>query len=87
MKRFCCKWNSFSILSRYGPVLDNDQYHQKIVDAALLGADKQLKDILDELDQRKAFATKKEVLNMGMLQMIIPNFSGFFNRKTPFEQS
>jgi hypothetical protein len=45
---------------------DIDHYHQEICNAAQTGDVKRLKDILDELDRRKATATKKEVLNMGM---------------------
>ncbi len=45
---------------------DIDRYHQEIFEAAQQGDDRRLKDILEELDKRKAFATKKEVLNMGM---------------------
>ncbi len=45
---------------------DIDRYHQEIFDAAQTGDDRRLKEILDELDKRKAISTKKEVLNMGM---------------------
>jgi hypothetical protein len=45
---------------------DIDRYHQEIFEAAQNGDDRRLKDILDELDKRKALSTKKEVLNMGM---------------------
>jgi hypothetical protein len=45
---------------------DLERYHQEIFAAAQSGDDKRLKDILDELDRRKASAAKKEVLNMGM---------------------
>jgi hypothetical protein len=45
---------------------DIDRYHQEIFNAAQAGDVRRLKDILDELDRRKATATKKEVLNMGM---------------------
>ncbi len=45
---------------------DIDRYHQDIFNAAQAGDVRRLKDILDELDRRKATATKKEVLNMGM---------------------
>ncbi|CAF1411584.1 unnamed protein product, partial [Rotaria sordida] len=44
---------------------DIDRYHQEIFAAAQTGDVKRLKDILDELDRRKASTTKKEVLNMG----------------------
>ena len=43
-----------------------ERYHQEIFEAAQRGDDRRLKEILDELDKRKAFSTKKEVLNMGM---------------------
>jgi hypothetical protein len=45
---------------------DLERYHQEIFTAAQTGDVKRLKDILDELDRRKASTTKKEVLNMGM---------------------
>jgi hypothetical protein len=45
---------------------DIDRYHQEIFAAAQSGDGRRLKEILDELDRRKASATKKEVLNMGM---------------------
>ena len=45
---------------------DLDRYHQEILLAAQKGDDKRIKEILDELDRRKATTTKKEVLNMGM---------------------
>jgi hypothetical protein len=45
---------------------DTDRYHQDLFAAAQTGDVKRLKDILDELDKRKASATKKTVLNMGM---------------------
>jgi hypothetical protein len=45
---------------------DIDRYHQDIFEAAQTGDDRRLKEILDELDKRKALSTKKEVLNMGM---------------------
>jgi hypothetical protein len=45
---------------------DIDRYHQEIFEAAQTGDDRRLKEILDELDKRKALSTKKEVLNMGM---------------------
>ncbi len=45
---------------------DLERYHQAIFAAAQTGDVKSLKDILDELDRRKASTTKKEVLNMGM---------------------
>ncbi|CAF5128968.1 unnamed protein product, partial [Rotaria sp. Silwood1] len=44
---------------------DIERYHQEIFTAAQTGDVKRLKDILDELDRRKATTTKKEVLNMG----------------------
>jgi len=44
---------------------DLERYHQDIFTAAQTGDLKRLKDILDELDRRKALTTKKEVLNMG----------------------
>ncbi|CAF1255635.1 unnamed protein product [Adineta ricciae] len=44
---------------------DLDRYHQEILLAAQKGDDKRIKEILDELDRRKATTTKKEVLNMG----------------------
>jgi hypothetical protein len=44
---------------------DIDRYHQDILNAAQTGDVKRLKDILDDLDKRKASTTKKEVLNMG----------------------
>ena len=44
---------------------DLERYHQEIFAAAQTGDVKRLKDILDELDRRKASTTKKEVLNMG----------------------
>lgn len=43
-----------------------DRYHEDIFNAVQAGNTKQLREILDELDRRKASATKKEVLNMGM---------------------
>ncbi|CAF1085781.1 unnamed protein product, partial [Didymodactylos carnosus] len=43
---------------------DSDRYHQEILHAAQSGDIKRLKDTFDELDRRKAYATKKEVLNM-----------------------
>lgn len=45
---------------------DSERYHQEIFAAAQTGDVKRLKDILDELDKRKATTTKKSVLNMGM---------------------
>ncbi|CAF0998501.1 unnamed protein product [Rotaria magnacalcarata] len=45
---------------------DIDRYHLEILAAAQAGDVKRLKDTLDELDRRKASATKKDVLNMGM---------------------
>jgi hypothetical protein len=45
---------------------DIDRYHQELFNAAQMGDVKRLKDILDELDRRKASSLKKEVLNMGM---------------------
>ena len=45
---------------------DIDRYHQELFTAAQTGDVKRLKDILDELDKRKASTIKKEVLNMGM---------------------
>lgn len=45
---------------------DLERYHQEIFTAAQTGDVKRLKDILDELDRRKASTTKKDVLNMGM---------------------
>jgi hypothetical protein len=45
---------------------DIERYHQDILLAAQTGDVKKLKEILDELDRRKASTTKKEVLNMGM---------------------
>jgi hypothetical protein len=47
---------------------DIDRYHQEIFTAAQSGDVKRLKDILDELDRRKASSIKKDVLNMGMLK-------------------
>ncbi|CAF1267411.1 unnamed protein product [Adineta steineri] len=44
---------------------DLERYHQDISIAAQKGDDKRIKEILDELDRRKATTTKKEVLNMG----------------------
>ena len=49
---------------------DIDRYHQELFTAAQTGDVKRLKDILDELDKRKASTTKKEVLNMGMLRCL-----------------
>ena len=46
---------------------DLERYHQEVFKAAESGDVKRLKDILDELDRRKASATKKEVLNMGKI--------------------
>ncbi|CAF4541299.1 unnamed protein product, partial [Didymodactylos carnosus] len=43
---------------------DSDHYHQEILNAAQTGEVQKLKDIFDELDKRKAYSTKKEVLNM-----------------------
>ncbi|CAF0739077.1 unnamed protein product [Rotaria sordida] len=45
---------------------DLERYHQEIFGVVQTGDVKRLKDILDELDRRKASTTKKEVLNMGM---------------------
>ena len=45
---------------------DLERYHQEIYAAAQTGEFKRIKDILDELDRRKASTTKKELLNMGM---------------------
>ena len=45
---------------------DIDRYHQEIFEVAQAGDARRLKEILDELDKRKALSTKKEVLNMGM---------------------
>lgn len=45
---------------------DIERYHLEILTAAQTGDVKRLKDTLDELDKRKAIATKKDVLNMGM---------------------
>lgn len=45
---------------------DLDRYHHEILIAAQNDDVKRLKEILDELDRRKASNTKKEVLNMGM---------------------
>jgi hypothetical protein len=45
---------------------DLERYHQEIYAAAQSGDFKRVKDILDELDRRKASATKKDLLNMGM---------------------
>lgn len=45
---------------------DLERYHQEILTTAQTGDVKRLKEILDELDRRKASTTKKEVLNMGM---------------------
>lgn len=42
-----------------------EQYHLDVLAAAQKGDDKRIKEILDELDRRKAAAMKKEVLNMG----------------------
>ena len=44
---------------------DLERYHQDIFTAAQTGDVKRLKEILDELDRRKASSTKKDVLNMG----------------------
>ncbi|UJR14534.1 hypothetical protein I4U23_001530 [Adineta vaga] len=44
---------------------DIDRYHQEILNAAQGDDVRRLKEILDELDKRKATTTKKEVLNMG----------------------
>ncbi|CAF4526582.1 unnamed protein product [Rotaria magnacalcarata] len=46
---------------------DIDRYHLEILAAAQAGDVKRLKDTLDELDRRKASATKKDVLNMGVI--------------------
>lgn len=51
---------------------DLERYHQEIFTAAQTGDVKRLKDILDELDRRKASTTKKEVLNMGMYRFCFP---------------
>jgi len=48
---------------------DIDRYHQEIFTAAQSGDVKRLKDILDELDRRKASSIKKDVLNMGMFKI------------------
>jgi hypothetical protein len=45
---------------------DIDRYHQEIFTAAQTGDVRRLKDILDELDKRKASSIKTDVLNMGM---------------------
>lgn len=45
---------------------DIDRYHVEILNAAQGDDVRRLKEILDELDKRKATTTKKEVLNMGM---------------------
>jgi hypothetical protein len=50
---------------------DSDRYVEELFSAALYGNVQGLKDILYELDQREAFTMKKELLNMGMLKMII----------------
>jgi hypothetical protein len=57
---------------------DLERYHQAIFAAAQTGDVKSLKDILDELDRRKASTTKKEVLNMGMKFFLFPRFCLLF---------
>lgn len=44
---------------------DIERYHQEVFGAVQIGDIKRLKDILDELDRRKASTTKKEALNRG----------------------
>jgi hypothetical protein len=56
---------------------DLERYHQEIFSAAQTGDVKRLKDILDELDRRKASSSKKEVLNMGMSTFFIRIFRFF----------
>ena len=60
---------------------DIDRYHQEIFNAAQTGDVKRLKEILDELDKRKAFQTKKDVLNMGRSK---ENVYLFFHRSAVF---
>lgn len=50
---------------------DLERYHQEIFKIAQSGDAKRLKEILDELDRRKASTMKKEVLNMGQLLRFI----------------
>lgn len=45
---------------------DTDLYHHEILIAAQTDDLKRLREILDELDRRKASNMKKEVLNRGM---------------------
>lgn len=42
-----------------------ERYHQQLLEAAQTGEVKLFKEILDELDKKKASSTKKTVLNMG----------------------
>lgn len=43
-----------------------ERYQHELFEAAQTGRDRRLRDILDDLDKRKAIATKKEILNTGM---------------------
>lgn len=46
---------------------DLERFHHEVFAVAESGNVKRLKEILDELDRRKASTTKKDVLNMGKI--------------------
>lgn len=47
-----------------------ERYHQEIFEAAQTGNDRRVREILEDLDKRKATAAKKEILNTGMCKSI-----------------
>lgn len=45
---------------------DIERYQHELFEAAQTGNDRRIREILDDLDKRKAISTKKEILNTGM---------------------